>query len=263
MAGAPCFASDYDGTLDFHLGGGVSARDRAAIDRFREAGGLFGIDTGRTLRGITDSAAGRLPLDFYVVMSGALVLDAKREVVWERRLEREVLFDLVRHTRLRSLGLYLIMGNEYWTASPVSLVRRNRSMFSFARSLKDIPDPLYGVAFRMLSTKLATSMAAYVNRTYGDIVTAYQNGMSVDVVPTGCSKATGLDIVRRELGAGLIGSMGDSYNDIPMLQAADVGYTFAKSPEQVRGAANVLVPSVADALGDFARRAGLGGEALA
>lgn len=253
MAGQLCFASDYDGTL-VHGPGIPSVQDRAAVDRFREEGGLFGLNTGRTRRGLAASLKDRLPLDFVILMSGALVLDAQREVIWERRMPRDVAAEIVGRFRLRALGLFLVAGNEYWTTSPVSLVRRSRGTFNVVRRFSMIPDPIFGVAFRMLTLDAASGLASRINRDFGSVATAYQNGKSVDVVSAGCSKATGLEVVRRELGVRAMAAMGDSYNDIPMLRAADVGYTFPSSPAEVRDAAVSVLPSVGAALADFSLR---------
>ena len=46
------FVSDYDGTLN--RGGGVTERDLAALDAWQKAGNLFGIASGRDLRGLVN-----------------------------------------------------------------------------------------------------------------------------------------------------------------------------------------------------------------
>ena len=245
------FCSDYDGTL---RRGGVrpDARNLEAVRRFRERGGLFGINTGRTKNRLLLPLKDVLELDFAIIMSGALVLDGKGRVLWERRMPRAVMKAIIKRCQARMLGLYLVASEEYWTASPVNLLRRSRGGFNFVRSLDDIPDPVYGVAFRALTPRLAGSLAALINGEFGDVASAYQNGGSVDIVPAGCSKATGLEVVRRELGVDVVAAMGDSYNDIPMLGTADVGYTFPDAPKEVRTAARAIMPSVAAALEDFA-----------
>ena len=127
-------------------------------------------------------------------------------------------------------------------------------MFNLVHRVSDIPDPLYGVAFRLLTERLARHLCSRINREMGDVVQAYQNTLSVDVVPAGCSKASGLATVRRELGVTVLGAMGDSYNDIPMLAAADRGYTFPDAPEAVRAAEGATASSVAEALDDMMLR---------
>lgn len=248
------FASDYDGTL--RRGSRPSDENLQAVSRFRADGGLFGIATGRSRRGLQSALGDRVETDFAVLVSGALVLDEKGGVLFERTIPRDALAELVRRYKWDALGLYLVVSNEYWTTSPIRLLRRRpgTSMFNLVHSLSAIPDPVYGMAFRCLTPKLSERLATRINKRFGDVVVAYQNVNSVDVVPAGCSKGTGLEVVRRELGVETLAAMGDSYNDLPLLGAADVGYTFPDAPEALRKAANDTRDSVADALEDFSRR---------
>ena len=51
-----------------------------------------------------------------------------------------------------------------------------------------------------------------------------------------------------------IAGIGDSFNDLPMLEAADVAYTFHKSPQTVKDQAGCVVSSLVEALDDFCAR---------
>jgi hypothetical protein len=55
----------------------------------------------------------------------------------------------------------------------------------------------------------------------------------------------------KALGVNVVAGAGDSYNDLPLLTAADVSYTFHTSPAQVRAAATNTVADLAEALGHF------------
>jgi hypothetical protein len=248
------FASDYDGTLDLRRGGGISQADCDAIRAFRAQGGVFGVNTGRIRSSLFRKVEGRLILDFCVLVSGALVTDGAGTVIWERRIPREVVATLVRRFLLPTCGMYLVNGDGYWRASRLGSLLPHGSQINLSRTLAEIPVPLYGVSFLLLSAQLARWVADTINRDYGDVVSAYQNVKSVDVVPSGCSKATGLEIVRRELGVDVMAAMGDSFNDVPMLSAAQVAYTFPSAPEEVRTVADAVMSSVASALADFAGR---------
>ena len=110
------------------------------------------------------------------------------------------------------------------------------------------------VSLGFASQERAASFVAGVGERLGGRVAAFQNLNSVDVVPAGCSKGTGLAIARERFGLGLVGGIGDSFNDLPLLGEADVAYTFNRAPEVVRAGADVLVDDVAEALADFERR---------
>ena len=95
-------------------------------------------------------------------------------------------------------------------------------------------------------------IAAELAERYAGACVGYQNLNSVDVVAPGCSKGTGIAFVREHFGAHSVAAMGDSFNDLPMLEAADVAYTFPYVVEDVRDAADYLVSGVAEALEHFA-----------
>ena len=85
------FASDFDKTLFFwdSVGDGegkgpqghIAERDLAAIASFQAAGNLFGVATGRSLKGITLQIGDLIPFDFYIMATGALILDRNQEVI--------------------------------------------------------------------------------------------------------------------------------------------------------------------------------------
>ena len=64
----------------------------------------------------------------------------------------------------------------------------------------------------------------------------------------GCSKGTGAARVRELFGIERLGGIGDSYNDLPLIENADIGFTFSGSPQELRDAADEIVLSVSQAI---------------
>ena len=68
-------ASDFDNTLWFH--DHMKERDVKTIKEFQKQGNLFGVCTGRCLQGIVNpSQPYNLEHDFYILLSGALILNS-------------------------------------------------------------------------------------------------------------------------------------------------------------------------------------------
>ena len=242
------FASDFDGTLYFRAKERrIDPRDIEAIRAFREAGGVFGLSTGRSLKGILELAK-EFPADvadFYVLASGAYVLTGSGEVIGVR--------DILRATAAavwdRFIGRtgIVIQANDtvYTLAEPLPTQIK-------VESVDQIGGHVYGLSFGTGSPGLAHELADEVNEVFGDELCAYPNASNVDIAPLGCSKGTGLALVRERFGARAVGAIGDSYNDLAMADEADAFYTFATSPEDVVRRACGSVASVAQAIGDFA-----------
>lgn len=70
----------------------------------------------------------------------------------------------------------------------------------------------------------------------------------MDVVKRGCSKGNAILKLKDVLGLDYVAGIGDSYNDIPMLESADCAFTFVDSPIIVQDKADQLVGSVSEAI---------------
>lgn len=243
-AGPTVLASDLDGTL--YLRGSQGERyflpgDIAAVRAFQRAGNLFGLCTGRSyggaLKPLHDDAID-LRLDFCIVASGALILDAEgRELVGHRADPAAVQWVL-----------------DAFPGVP-SVVQGGDHMYTFGDpfyeqvhidSLADLGGNVFGISLAPGSPEAAAQIADRINAEAGSALAAYQNVRNVDVVARGVSKGTGIAEARGLLNAAEVAAVGDSYNDLPMLVAADQSFTFASSPEPLQGRVTKVVDSVAE-----------------
>ena len=265
-------ASDFDGTLFFGFGSSVHPshrflpRDLAAIEEFRAQGCLFGVCTGRPLGAVLDDAGDALSFDFAITSSGACVSDGEGNTLFSREIPNDdvrAILDVARGQTSRPSFLavksgYLVLGKSDIPGLPKAFLKRLRVVGSVEEALSVEPgergESVQVVSLGFASQERAARFVAGVGELLGGRVAAYQNLDSVDVVPVGCSKGAGLAIARKRLGLGLVGGIGDSFNDLPLLGEADVAYTFNRAPEAVRAGADVLVDDVAEALADFERR---------
>lgn len=83
------FATDLDGTLVHNKK--VTETDREAIAAFQKEN-LFGVCTGRPLSCLYDVEG--IPFDFYIMCTGALLLDKDRHVIEEHLLDKELVRDI-------------------------------------------------------------------------------------------------------------------------------------------------------------------------
>lgn len=245
------FASDYDGTLCMsNWATGEERFEPATLDavhRYQDAGGLFGICTGRALFGVSRSVKGKVDLDFYIVTTGAQVLDRNKDPLFERTLAREVaqeIFDLYAKDGMAFLAVtescYYSIGAPYPVAEYT------------VSSLDEVPSKLLGVSLEFHGDEVAARLARDdMNARFAGVAEGFQNLGSVDVVPAGCSKGSGVNVLHERLGIECVVGVGDSYNDIPLLRAADVSYTFHSSPQEVQDAATYVVHDLAEAIDHF------------
>lgn len=238
------FASDYDGTL-VHPGNVLFPSDVAAVRQFRAQGGMFGACSGRALNAVIGPAdkAG-IKLDFVVASSGALVLGGG-QVLESHPVDQTVVSRLVSHYQ----GVWIAVH----TASHLLVETDPTTPYQTrVESLEaSLDEPVYSLSINFGDGAKAAEAVELIGRRFGDLVQPFQNVGSVDVVARGCSKGQGIEAVRHALGVDLMGGMGDSYNDVPLLDAVDVPFTFRSSPREVRAHAMYLAGSVAEALEVF------------
>ena len=245
------FASDYDGTLcisNWETGEErFDPRVVEAVRRYQEAGGLFGICTGRPLFSIEDGVKGVVDLDFYIVTTGAQVLDRQKNVLFERTFDVELGKELYERYMAEGVSYVAITESEYLgVGKPFGQAARTVS------SLDEISEKLLGVSFEFHGDEAAARAARDdMNRRFGNVIEGFQNKGSVDVVMRGCSKGSGVDVLHRKVGIECVVGIGDSYNDLALLDAADVSYTFHASPQEVRDAADRVVTDLAEALAEW------------
>ncbi|MGI6216957.1 MAG: HAD-IIB family hydrolase [Coriobacteriales bacterium] len=239
---AKAFASDFDGTLWFsgeqdH----VRSCDLEAISRFRSEGNLFGVASGRSLRGITLEVGDLLDFDFYILATGALVLDGNKEPICKKCVHPELVQQI--YDSYQPRAEIVIHGNDtvYSFGDPLP-------MQTHIDAIEEIGPDIYGLSMWVGNPENAIAVAEEINRDFGDSVSAYANRSNVDVAPAGCSKGRAVELLKQHFKTSCIAAIGDSFNDVPMLESADISFTFNRSPQDVRERAGNVVDTVADAI---------------
>ena len=116
---------------------------------------------------------------------------------------------------------------------------------------------IHQVSIHTESLEEAASISKSLNERYGDKIEAFQNVVEIDIAPRGCSKGKGVNFLREymkeQLGEFRLYGIGDSINDLPLLEASDVSYTFPYAPKEVQEKADKVVETIVDALEDSMR----------
>jgi len=253
-------ASDYDGTLNR---GGISAPVREAIARFRAAGNLFGIVTGRDYWMYETVARENLPIDFILAMNGAMLIATDGERAGEiLRVERQqnngCLRWIVGH-----------VGKNYGQDVSTVLVRDrvtfhaafpdgNERFAPLSRADADSPDGIK--AFSQMNTRCDTEALARrcveeINARWGDTVNALQNGVCIDIPPAGIDKGEGVARYADSMGVpyDCVYCAGDNMNDCAMI-ARFHGLAVENAVPELKAAAEGVFPDIAAMIGFIMER---------
>ena len=237
-------ASDFDNTLFFmDTEERFRAQDIFEILFYQKRGGLFGICTGRSPDSILDIVGSFMHPDFIISVSGALVVDREGKVLDSHPLMPDTARAILQDYDSKATMVVHAGGRVYSFGDIEYPLQISIGEFS------ELPQStIYGISMRFKDEKEAAEAAAAIKEKYGAYAAPYQNVRHVDVVAAGCSKGTGAAKVREHFGIEKLGGIGDSYNDLPLIQASDVGFTFPDAPEKLRKEADEIVISVAQAI---------------
>ena len=114
--------------------------------------------------------------------------------------------------------------------------------------MDEIQGKVHSITYNALTEENADALASHVNHLFHGKVNAFRNKEFVDIIPDGCSKGMGIDIVRNILKIDTFAGIGDSMNDSPMLENVDIAFTFPYAPKALQEKASQIVNSVAEAI---------------
>ena len=246
------FASDFDGTLYFYKAPDpdkLPAANVEAVRRYQAAGHLFGLCTGRQVGGLTPFITGLVEPDFFITSSGANIVDRALAPIYKRGVDRDVADAIVREMNPKGYRLTLDIEGDICVFAKMDYP----GFYYVISGVDDAPEGLiHQVSIHTESLEDAAAVSASINRRFGDKVEAFQNVIEVDIAPRGCSKGKGVERLReyyrQQYGEIMLYGIGDSINDLPLLRAADVSYTFPYAPKEVQDAADFVFPTIVDAL---------------
>ena len=221
-------ASDYDGTLSIH--DQVSPENRAAIARWRAAGGLFGVVTGRGRTFPQRIAAQGVRCDYFVCYNGALLLDGDGRVLRDERMSREA------YCRLEAA----------FAERPDAL--------HYNRVGDDPSDSFSQYTALMPTCEAAAEFVDELNHRFGDEVSAYANGLNINIVKKGESKTEGVRHTLRHFGLpeSAAAVVGDDLNDLDLLLSLH-GWAMRSGRPRVVAAAEHHCDSVAELIDQLER----------
>lgn len=247
------FASDFDNTLHFvneEGKGYFKKEDLEAIEKFQKEGNLFGLCTGRPLYGLQGDLKGGPKLDFIIASTGALI--AAPEAKGYRTLAQDVLSlkdtEGVYHHCSDNNGTLFIHadGNIYTVKTFANQGYPNQKVIESFEELKQAS--ITGISVWTPSFDTAAALTKSINAKFGITLAAYQNGNWIDVVALKVSKGNAAVHAKELFGADTVVGMGDNFNDIPLLDKVDIGFTFHASAEEVQNHATYVVDSIAEAM---------------
>lgn len=245
------FASDIDGTLFFpKLIPPVKESDLEAIKKYQSSNFLFGLCSGRPYCGVVNGFDDQIKPDFYIISSGALILDKNKQVIYERK----IIFKYIQEIYEEYCNQAIVIVQ---TANPNGVYKsqkefENEHNVIIIKDIKQLKDEkIYGISLVFKDDQTAYEKNCLINKKYSQLI-GFQNTNSIDIVMKECSKGNALKIIQKEYQILKMAGIGDSYNDLSMLENVDVSFTFNDAPQELKDKTDYRVNSVSEALKIFA-----------
>ena len=266
-------STDLDGTIVFN--GSIPLRDREAMARWRADGNLLVINTGRSVSALEHVVVPMgLEFDNAILYTGAAVVDENIRVRCSTALPPGVVEDILDFVEgapgvtvfTTGLDEDLLIYDTIGSGSELLTLFRPATR-------RDLDGrEVIGVPMRFTDSEMASRTETYLRRRWEGQAVGFRNQDFIDVVPASASKGEGLrqlvaslsespaqapasDLADDSSASGVAEppvepietwSIGDSWNDISMHQAADHSYALPWSPPEVVEQCDGTVSSLAD-----------------
>ena len=183
-------ATDLDGTILFNRQ--VSPDDLAAMERWRRAGHLLVVDTGKSVFATRDALGPcGVSFDYAVAFTGAVLTDGDYRLLSARYLPDGVVQEIMTHlTGISGITVFATtLETDYVLLNTLGDVSSILRVFS-PLALTEVADHRFiGVPVRVPDDAENDRVAQVITECCGSGIELYRNQDFLDVVPAGCSRA--------------------------------------------------------------------------
>ena len=167
-------ASDYDGTLLFNEK--FKEGDLKKIKEFQKAGNLFGLCSGRPFKGIYEFCKPYIDFDFYILCTGALVLNKEREVIYKSTISKHLLHEFYDRYQ-KDYDIFIQANMQIYTFLKEDLGSMVRQVIT---SLDEVEGDIYGLSMNAKTDENAKKVCLDIEEHFPEL-TAHQNKEYIDI----------------------------------------------------------------------------------
>lgn len=248
--------SDLDGTL---LNNGVlNLENELAIKRINKKDHLMSICTGRNFSDVKFLADNHnIKIDYYFLLNGALIMDSKLNIISQQFID----FNIVNSIISQYIGL---IDGLLLTDGFTNFILKNGSHgysyceSKYLKSNTELPNKISLISIYLgedneFNNKIGETIKNNLNNNFSNLITIHRNNNFLDIVPYGCSKSMSVEYIEKfeNINNKNIYTIGDSWNDVPMLKISKNSFTFINSNKKVKSIVNNIVNSVSECINNY------------
>lgn len=223
--------SDFDGTIPCSTGKYIKDSTRALIEAYRHEGNVFTIVTGRSPVSF-QKAIVKYGIDFYdylICANGAVIYDRMGNLIDSQAMKTQVVREILTEIQAMPQEMNCFINTNSKT---MTLAEWNQQA-------------------QVLSISIAFSSVEKAKQFRGFACTqctSFLNGIYLDVMAKGVSKASALLQLYHNSKCNQLYCVGDGVNDVPMLMCTEHSYSFPYADEAARTHAKVICDDFDDVM---------------
>lgn len=246
---------DMDGTLFQTENGIVQDSSLAALKQFRDNGYLVAAATGRPLNQMKSilEEADHFDFDYYVLINGGYILDGNFQLIDSNPIPENEVREIVQMAQDNKLGLMFHFGDASYIYNDFYPVYNFCKYTNALEGLFYDPTQSYHKRHQAYNSLIVTKSPDVVQQFVAahpdlrlDLINVKTDGFAYDVFNAQNDKSHGIEAVLKREGIDWkdVVAIGDSTNDIPMLQKAGIGVAMGTASDEVKAAADYVTSSV-------------------
>lgn len=250
--------SDFDNTLAVH--GKVADRNVEKIKELQENGVEFAMVTGRVASNISGKAKEYGIKAHLIGTNGSIVYQNGTDLTYENPIELNVLLDIIDECYEKKWWFWLFDRDVVYIPKEkfriVTMTPLKHLVSKFVRTTI-VPTDRTLQAFIENGAKahkiniypgdqIDSARAAYLANEL--LYVTWSNEKKLEVMSAGVNKWTGIQHLAENLGIkeNEIATIGDYNNDVPMIQAAELGFAIGNAHEEIKAIADQIVGNAKD-----------------
>ncbi|HSQ89624.1 HAD family hydrolase [Romboutsia sp.] len=243
---------DLDGTL-YH--NGINKKDIAAIENIEKKGVTFNIATGRIFKQAYSMTKDSLYINgYYICENGSFIHDKNHQMIYKGTIDDDLVKKVIDRFESSKAHIYFKYDGKIVLLEDIHTLKKYTNDYiidpkfinqgSFDNLVGNIgivsnnEDELYRIEL-------------YLKREFDEVLDIYfTSEHTINIVPKGVSKRKSIEYICNvlDINEEEIATIGNSPNDINMLQGLKYSFAMDESRESVKESANYVVKNVAQAI---------------
>lgn len=244
---------DLDGTL--YENGAITKEDIVAIEEIEKRGVQFNVATGRVFKQARDIIEGSLDMNgYYICENGAFIHDKDYNVIFKQTIDDKLVKKVIDRFESTDAQLYFKYKGDVIVDSDTTAFRHYSSDFIVDPNFekRDSFDNLIGnIGICSENLEELSRIELYLKSEFSEVLEIYfSSTYTLNIVPKSVSKRGSIEHVIKTLNVSPdeVATIGDSPNDICMLEGFKYSFVMSNAREEVKQSANYVVDSVKSAI---------------